>query len=443
MDIKKLFSGIAVIIDNEIMKEDSIIYKIKMNLLKYDIPVVCFEEVPSKSVVESLGNASFIILDWNYLDEEGVNVGMLPGVSTLQEESKHEIIEFIRSIMSKLFVPIFVFSGVDIDEVKGSLIEEELYDDQKPSRIFVKSKADIESEEELFKNIEDWVKQMPSVYAMKILENNLRDTQNKMFIEWYNYSPQWITIIWNMLKTDSSEVQQEFGEFFMRNLVNRINPFNFEEQFFDLDGQVNYDELAKVMEYERYIKYDDVLPEQAYTGDLFKRDNKYYLNVRAQCDLSRKSDKVELYLIEGKELESREIITEDIRVTSEGELKFSDKAYKLEEINTIIKQVNEDEEEATRILGEINEKFMRYRNQIFFGQGEILEKKPEAIIACIDNGKIIKFRLDIKIMKFKNIKKDRIGRILPPYITRVQQKCSQYIIREGTMPLPKELFECY
>ena len=274
MDVKKLFSGIAIIVDNEIKKEDSIIYKIKTNLIKSNIPVACFEEIPDKSIIESFGNASFIILDWNYFDED-INTEVLLGLSELQKESQQEVIDFMKEIMDKLFVPIFIFSGVDIAEVKNSLIEEGLYNDQKPSRIFIKSKIDIDSEDELFNNIEEWVKQMPSVYALKKLENNLRNTKNKMFVEWYNYSPQWISVIWKMLKEDSSETQQEFGEFIIRNLANRTEQIEFDEHMFEVEGRINNDELAKIMEYERYIKYGNKLPDQAYTGDLFKKNSKY------------------------------------------------------------------------------------------------------------------------------------------------------------------------
>ena len=61
----------------------------------------------------------------------------------------------------------------------------------------------------------------------------------------------------------------------------------------------------------------------------------------------------------------------------------------------------------------------------------------------MDNGKIIKFRMDLVIRKFREIKDKRIGRVLPPYITRIQQKCSQYIVREGTMPIPREIFDSF
>ena len=37
----------------------------------------------------------------------------------------------------------------------------------------------------------------------------------------------------------------------------------------------NAEKIKKVLQEERYIKYDSV-PELVYTGDLFKDDNNYY-----------------------------------------------------------------------------------------------------------------------------------------------------------------------
>lgn len=33
-----------------------------------------------------------------------------------------------------------------------------------------------------------------------------------------------------------------------------------------------------------------------------------------------------------------------------------------------------------------------------------------------------------------------IGRILPPYITQIQQSCANHIVREGIMPTPEAIF---
>ena len=81
-----------------------------------------------------------------------------------------------------------------------------------------------------------------------------------------------------------------------------------------------------------------------------------------------------------------------------------------------------------------------YRNTAFFSSGNIIGKKCD-IIMCIDNKTAIKFRLDISVKKYNAIKDKLIGRLLPPYITSVQQACSSYITREGTLPTPKGVFK--
>ncbi len=445
MEVEKLFAGIAVIIDNEVAKEESLIYKIRTTIANNNIPIVAYEDIPPKEIVTSLKNASFIILDWDFLDfptsgDADEALGYV-GASELRMQKQEELIEFIRLLLDELFVPVFIFSGKPISEIEEVLCEENLYSKDKPNRIFVKSKTEVESETQLFGCMEEWLKEMPSIYAMKEWDSVFQTTKIAMFKEWYRYAPRWVSVIWEMLAKDSADVQGDFGNFLTRNVVNRIQEFHFEEELFAMNGKGSVEELRKVMEKEHYIEYSGHEPEQAYTGDLFKDGETYYLNIRAQCDLSRKKDKVTLYLIKGKELSAQDIVTEDILLMSEGELRFPRKVYTLEKLQEICKNASDEKEGTTEELEEVNDQFRQYRNLLFFGQGEILEKKPEVILACVDNGKTLKFRMDLITKKFKEMKDKRIGRILPPYITRVQQKCSQYIVREGTMPIPKEIFK--
>jgi hypothetical protein len=439
VDVKNLFSGIAVIIDNEVDKIESPIYKIRCTITNSNIPVVAYDDIPSFETVPSLINASFIILDWDFLD---TLKGMV-GAAELEQQKQEEVIEFIKLLLDELFVPIFIFSGVDIGQVEDILSEKGLYNKERANRIFVKSKTDVESEEQLFQCIEEWLKQMPSIYAMKEWDNVFQKTKNSMFRDWYQYAPQWVSVIWNMLKADSCEVHNEFGDFLTRNIVNRIPGFDFEENLFALEGMSSVEELKKIIERERYIEYSGNAPVQAYTGDLYKAGKYYYLNIRAQCDLSRKDDTVNLYLIKGKALKDKDIVTEDIRVVSDGQLKFPDKAYSLEEIQEICRSATDEENGTTDKLQKLNNQFRKYRNLVFFNRGELLEKKPEVILACVAGGQIIKFEIELITKSFAEFKDKRIGRVLPPYITRIQQKCSQHIVREGTMPIPREIFNSF
>ena len=54
MNIEKLFSGIAVIIDNEINDRSSSIYRIKELIEEKSIPVLTFPEIPSQEVFEEI-----------------------------------------------------------------------------------------------------------------------------------------------------------------------------------------------------------------------------------------------------------------------------------------------------------------------------------------------------------------------------------------------------
>ncbi len=441
MDIGRLFRGIAVIIDNEIKNDGSTISNIRDVIQNKNIPVSTFDDIPNKAIIPAFSNAAFIILDWDYFNNSielsgGERVSM---PAELIESKERELIEFLKGLLKDIFVPVFIFSAINSDSIISKLRDNGLWSDYKPNRIFIKQKIEVSSEAELFGAIEEWLKVMPSVYVLKEWENTISETKNRMFLEMYNYSPNWVKIIWDMLKADSIDYHLAFGEFVTRNLVNRIGEYLYDETLLDAEKEISPTELAKVVQGERYIEYDS-FPAQAYTGDIFKKSGKYYLNIRAQCDLARVTQEGEydpiLYCIKGDKLTNRDITTEDIRLTSEEELVVcAGKRFSLDRLREICH--NEAE------LPAFNNIFRRHRNGIFFNKGEILEKKLEVIVACVAGEQAIKFQTELIPFKFSELKEYRKGRILPPYITRIQQKCAQSIVREGVMPIPVELFNSF
>lgn len=433
MDIGRLFNGIAVIVDNEIENNTSTIYKIKELIEAKNIPVAVFRNIPQLDVISALSNASFIILDWDYTNgelavEEDERVAM---ASTLVASEEESVITFIKELLNQIFIPVFIFTAKQPTTVIESLKEAGLWDSERPNRIFVKQKAEVDSEEELFAAISEWIARMPSVYVLKEWDQVLCKARNAMFNEFYTYSPNWAQIIWDMLKEDSIENQQEFGDFVTRTLLNRIQGYSFDESSIQSDTPPNTDELRKVVEGERYLSYTEQ-PAQAYTGDLFKDGSKYYLNIRAQCSLARDESPL-LYCIRGEKLKSKDIISEDIRLTTEKELVFSAKKhFSLDQMCEICQDAGK--------LEEFNRNFSKHRNSIFFRKGTILERDDKVIIGCVAGEQAIQFKMDLEILNFSEWKEKRIGRVLAPYITKIQQKCAVNMVREGITPLPKELF---
>ena len=143
MEVEKLFNGIAVIVDNEIEKKTSEIYKIKELIEAKNIPVAVFAEIPQLDVIPSLASASFIILDWDYkngeLEVENDERVTIPGA--LSENEEERLIMFIKKLLSDVFVPVFIFTAKQPDTVIDSLKEASLWDDEKTNRIFVKQKT--------------------------------------------------------------------------------------------------------------------------------------------------------------------------------------------------------------------------------------------------------------------------------------------------------------
>ena len=79
MDIKKLFSGIAVIIDDDINDESKNIYYILKQIHKKNIPYVSYVKLPDEALIDNLQSTSFILLDWKLV--KGLSVDdVLSGV---------------------------------------------------------------------------------------------------------------------------------------------------------------------------------------------------------------------------------------------------------------------------------------------------------------------------------------------------------------------------
>lgn len=443
MNIKELFRGIAVIIDDEINKENSQIASIKKLIQAQNIPVATYSEIPSIDIIPQLSSAAFVILDWEFVSKEMQDIDgerVVMGDS-FTSDSKDQVILLLKEMLNNIFVPIFIFTANNPEIVINSLRENELWDDdERKNKVFIRQKDIILTEDTLFSAIDEWMKKTPSAYVLKEWDNTVSKAKNKLFLDMYQCSPNWVGIIWKMLKEDSIEHHREFGEFLTQNLRNRVDEYTFEEEYLTVDGEIDNEELLSVLEGERYVGYVKQ-PKQLYTGDLFSASKgKYYLNIQAQCDLARvncdetEEEDITLLCLVGRKLPVKQIITEDIYLSEEGKLVFSDgKEYTLEELEKI--------KDSAESLQEVNAKFRKQRNGVFYNRGEILEKKPEVIISCVANKEVLRFELKIVPMKLEELKDKRIGRILPPYITRIQQKCSQYLLREGVLPTPKEMFE--
>ncbi len=153
------------------------------------------------------------------------------------------------------------------------------------------------------------------------------------------------------------------------------------------------EELRRVLEGERFLINDRLQNDNIMPGDIFYKSQKYYINIRPACDCipDRRqeaevdADDVSLYLLKGTKLTENQV-----------------------------------------------------KNSFNKEYGLFNEIDSQSIVFAIHNGKTIDFRFrDLEIKEWKIFKDFRIGRLLPPYIDRIQERYALYLQRHGIPRTPK------
>lgn len=391
MDVRNLFKGVAVVIDDEVEEGSANIQAILKQLEDESIPLLKYSEIPDEREALNFGGISFLLLDWRLVSGEATDIPedvKLP--SSVQEYDAQENISFIQRVRTEYFFPIFIFTNEDPEFVQRRISES--LPESVLSSIFIKSKSDLQYPNSIFANLESWVKQHASVYVLKEWELEYSKCKNRLFLEFEDMSSEWPKVIWNASIEDQGNGSLDLGNLISKNLQSRMTPFEFNGDVLGGGfGAVDKNQLRKVLEGERYLSSGGLHDEDVGTGDLFviQEDGaaNYYLNLRAQCDLVR-NDNPMLYCVRGVEL------------------------------------VQKDN-------GKID--------NISFNKGQYLEKPFHSVLPFVDGGKILEFQFkDLHILGWQDVKEARVGRVLPPYITKIQQKYAMYQNREGLLRIPEE-----
>jgi len=121
-------------------------------------------------------------------------------------------------------------------------------------------------------------------------------------------------------------------------------------------------------------------------GDIFKKQGKYYLNIRPECDTVEGRQYSEfIYLIKGENISTKNL-------------------KKIHHKHGFVPRIN------------------------------------EALVFFLDGKDAVKFDFkSFRVEKFKEFKDIRICRLLPPYITDIQHKFASFIGRFGVPRLPKQI----
>ncbi|MGR0189039.1 hypothetical protein [Azospirillum aestuarii] len=396
--IPNLFKGVAVVIDNGIGNEDAI-DQILENIAKSGGHTIQLRNIPDEKFdLEHFSNVAFFVMDWNlYSDDDG---NPWPAGVTMPSAVKTDMvtrnIEFLKRLSKNRHAPVFIFTNENPEEVQEEIAKnQELARSEDESHILVKSKADVR--DRVYEVLESWASETPSVLTLKTWERNFVKAANDLFIDLHNKTPFWPVIFWQTFDADSVPPAAEIIRLLNRLVESRMNipaldlkPF---EESLKEKQRANHEaykeSVYKVLEGERFLRDDKLDPSIFAPGDLFLLNQdgveSYYMNLRPECDCIRGDDNHELYLL----------------------------------------KVREDNARIDPVYGTVTG-----------------EKDNEAIVFAMMDGKTfsIKFK-DTKAKKLKTLRGHRVGRLLPPFITRVQQRYSNYLQRPGLPRTPVSLCE--
>jgi len=412
-NIRKMFNGDILIIDDEVNDDSADIYKIVKYLEKNHFHVLPYESFPNSDDIRNL-KIAFAICDWKFIDGD-------------EDNNAELVINFLNEIMHDRLFPTFICTSLDKQFVKDYLVKScKKFKDNAASCVFVVNKVEMLGDG-LFKIINQWLANNPSIKIMKAWESVIDSAKEKLFSDLYDESEYWPLVLWRNFETDGDDVNEELGQFLSRNLFSRASDtYSFEK--IELSETKKLDvNLLKILDGERTFYYtDSIIADDTllHTGDIFEADDKLYINIKRQCDLIRGNADVYLLSLEsaGKMGEAPIQLSADRKY-----LQILGKAHSVAD------------KKVENINKALDNAFER-TNALY--QGKFLEKNHEVIIPCVCHLEVCRINLrSLQVVTIDTLKANykRKARLLEPYINIVTEKFATYVSSKGTMRTPEAL----
>lgn len=389
MDIRSLMSGIAVVIDDAYKREDKEhddpIFQIVENIEnEWEIPFYTTSRLPTDRLcINLLQSASFVLLDWKLWPSSA---------RELEREGIEANVEFLKKA-KEYFVPVFIFTKELLDDVVNAIEGQApgLYneDDKEKNFIFIENKVNLIQNSELVA-LRDWIISNASVYTLKSWERAFYEAKRTLFSSMYERSPDWPRVFWKSYVKDKVDPSSSTTRLINDSLLGRMKADVFDGQILGHGGDyVSGESIRSLISEACLIQNEYLSDDEIRAGDLFKiPKGKYLINIRPDCDCIARNnqplDDVELYCITGKKMSDKEV-------------------------------------------------HCRYDD------GRFNETIEESIVFALHEGRSIRFKFNkLSNVKYEELKCKRIGRLIHPYITRIQQRYALYLQRQGLPTIPEK-----
>ena len=385
MDTKDLMAGIAVVIDDQLgggARGDVIDRIVDWFEREWRLPFVKSPVLPKDLQWPNLLRAaSFVLLDWRLWGDGG---------DTLRTSMIEDIVRFLRAARENL-VPVFIFTTESAEDVIAEL-PPDVYEETVTGRsfVFIGRKEELWSGESVdVEALDGWVHGSASVYALRTWDSALGSAKSELFRRMRDKSVDWPRIFWRSYLADGADPSSSLTSLINESLMGRMRMDAFEEEHLGREqGEVSGEELRGLIAEASFRAGDLLPPDEIRCGDVYEGDDrKYWLNLRPDCDCIPRGDgsvdEVEVYCVEGKRLRP-------------GELRK------------------------------------------LFNNGHFEERVFQSVVFAVVEGQSILFSFkDLAVLRYSQVKDRRVGRLLHPFVTRVQQRYALYVQRQALPRIPE------
>jgi len=389
-----LLQGPVVFIDDQIADQTKSAYQLKEHIRATGRPIAEYRDLPPIEQARHWRSIAFLVLDWDLVPG---SPGAL-GASTLSDFQRQELFTWLESFIDQIFCPIFVISAEDVDDIRRQIDESNtLQRVMSTGRLAVFSKDSLM--EDFLGHLENWVSSSPALAALNIWANEYERATDRLFQDMEQLESDWPAYVWKTATEDGVDPSYELATVISANLLHRIDVVQFDVPAITEFSSNSSQAMRRVTQGRTVLPKERLYETMVLPGDLFEGedDNEVWVNITPACHtvLNRHTnavgapdpDGVALHLVRGVRL---------AMPTSSSSFKALKNRH--DGPNGML---------IHALFGDAPYAFS-FRTQRLTTWGEIAHK--------------------------------RIGRLLPPYITLLQQRNAAYLMNEG---VPRVSFELY
>lgn len=390
---KELCKGPVIVIDDRIDDDSDPIHKIIKEIKSSGLPIISYKTPDElRNDLENLFFSNFVILDWMFYEEVDSKTGAQPGTET-EVANKENVIQLINELLKTCTAPIFVISNMDTNTILSELTGAGITGEDR-ARVFVEHKQKIGKKNGKFiSRIEDWIKESPHVYLTKYWTNEWLSKNTKVFWELYALNPNWPALFYHSFEEDGEDPVLALRDTLFQLVFTEIDVSGIDVSFLDKkieeeSGEDSKESLRRL--YERLVYTEKDIDKDVRPGDVFKKGDKYYLNIRPECDTTKRVRNPRIYLLEG-----------EVK-------KFED------------------------VKKQYNREYSEFRETVF-----------QIIMPFLDENDVVVFnKRKLSIERYNStMKRRKVCRVVPPFITRIRQNYSSFLGRFGVPKYPRQLLD--